>query len=37
MMLYAETRNASEIVSQFKVKYPRHGTLYPSTVLRTVK
>ena len=37
VMLYAETRNASETVRQFKVKYPGLGTLSPSTVLRTVK
>ena len=37
VMLYAETGNASEIVRQFKVKYPGHCTLSPSTVLRTVK
>ena len=30
-------RNASEAVRQFKVKYPGHGTLSPSTVLRIVK
>ena len=37
VMLYADTRNASEAVRQFKVKYPGHSTLSPSTVLRTVK
>ena len=37
VMLYAETRNASETIRQFNVKYPGHGTLSPSTVLRTVK
>ena len=34
VMLYAETRNAAETVRQFMVG---HGTLSPTTVLRTVK